>query len=252
MRQGNPFSVRSDAYASDRPDYPAELYAWIAGQCGRRDAAWDCATGNGQAALGLAAYFERVQATDVSAEQIAHARPHVAVTYSVAPAEESGFPDASFDLVSVAQALHWFELPRFWREVSRVCRPGALFCAWGYAWPVVGPALEDALVAPVRRALEPFWAPNNAILWRGYQVHEIGFPFDNLPTPELAIEVRWTLDELLRYLRTWSAYKHSAADPRATAALLDAEHDAKRLVDPAEVLTVRMPLSIRAGRVHPA
>lgn len=125
------FSVASAAYASGRPLYPTELFTWIASNCESHRKAWDCATGNGQAALGLAPHFECVEATDISAEQIEHCFPAPNISYSVQPAEQTMFPTSNFDLVAVAQALHWFDFERFWPEVWRTAKPNAFFCAWG-------------------------------------------------------------------------------------------------------------------------
>ena len=112
------FSAASGRYAAYRPDYPAALFEWLAGLCDRHDTAWDCATGSGQAALGLAPHFRRVVATDASAEQVRHAVAHPSIDYRVAQAEDSGLADHSVDLVTVAQAAHWFDLPRFYAEVT--------------------------------------------------------------------------------------------------------------------------------------
>jgi len=129
------FSSASGRYAAYRPDYPAALFAWLADQCVERDTAWDCATGSGQAALGLAPHFSRVIATDASAEQIRHAEIHPAIAYRVAPAEASGLADRSVDLVTVAQAAHWFDLPRFYAEVTRVLKRGGYSpCGATAAW----------------------------------------------------------------------------------------------------------------------
>ena len=164
MEGGRIFSVQSDDYASSRPHYPAELFAWIAAQCMAWEAAWDCATGNGQAALGLAQHFDWVEATDFSPEQIEHAFAADNVCYSVQPAEQTDFPSASFDLVTVAQALPWFDFDAFWPEVRRTAKPTAFFCAWGYAWFDCDSELDAALFTPVLRILEPFWAGENAIM----------------------------------------------------------------------------------------
>jgi ubiquinone/menaquinone biosynthesis C-methylase UbiE len=243
------FSIESGTYARARPRYPAELYAWIAEHSAATDAAWDVATGTGQAAVALAEHFASVDATDISPQQIAAAEAHPRVTYAVGPAEDSGFADARFDLVAVAQALHWFDFPRSWREVSRVARPGALFCAWGYDWLTTTPELDASLIFPFRRLLEPFWAPNNRILWSGYVDADIAFPYQRLATPTLAIHERWTIDQLIQYMQTWSSFKHSRADAAAAAALDEAARHARTLVPADLLLPVEMPLKLVAGRV---
>ncbi|MFN3944756.1 MAG: class I SAM-dependent methyltransferase [Allosphingosinicella sp.] len=243
------FAERSGDYAAARPTYPPELFDWIAGQCASREAAWDCATGNGQAALGLAARFATVHATDLSLEQVAHGFAAPNIVYAAAPAERSGFPPASFDLVTVAQALHWFDFPRFWTELSRVARPGAFFCAWGYSWFDPEPELDAALLAPLRRLLDPFWAPANRILWNGYPSADIAFPFDRLSTPSFRIELEWRLADLLAYVRTWSAAKAAERDPDAAARLAALSEAAERSIDGTRRFPLAMPLSLVAARI---
>src|SRR5205085_8056471 len=128
-----------------RPTYPDELFRLLAGWAPAVDRVWDCATGNGQAAIGLARHFRQVEATDASAEQIANAVPTDRVTYSVQPAERTSFPDASFDAVSVAQALHWFDFDRFNAEVRRVLRPRGVILVTSYGWSHVSPGFDAEL-----------------------------------------------------------------------------------------------------------
>ena len=158
------FSSASGRYAAFRPDYPATLYDWLAGQCAEHDIAWDCATGSGQAAQGLAPHFRCVVATDASAEQIRHAATHPDIDYRVAPAEASGLVDHSVDLVTVAQAAHWFDLPRFYAEVARVLKPGGVIALWGYGRMV----LPGELDAPFQRFYEEtvgsYWPPERALI----------------------------------------------------------------------------------------
>jgi hypothetical protein len=246
----NPFAVGSAAYASARPGYPEDLFRWLAGQCEHHRRAWDCATGNGQAAVGLADHFAHVDATDVSAEQIAHARPHPRVRYAVASAEASGLPAGECDLVAVAQALHWFRFEQFWREVRRVAMPNAFFCAWAYDWPESTPDVDEGLLAPFRAILEPYWAPNNRIAWDGYRTEEIGFPFHRLGTPSFEIKVGWTLDQLVEYLMTWSAFKRSRENAGARTAVDDLLKRARSLLPAGQVIHVRMPLTVLAGRIR--
>ena len=247
--QQNTFAEKSASYASARPRYPADLFCWISGQCEDNRCAWDCATGNGQAAIGLADYFVHVDATDLSAEQIDHPLPHPRVQYAVASAEASGLPEGGYDLVAVAQALHWFRFEPFWIEVRRVAKPNALFCAWGYDWPESTHGVDHELVAPLRALLEPFWASNNRILWDGYRTEEVGFPFVRLHTPSFVIEVGWTLGRLIDYLMTWSAFKRSRQDSSALTAVGDLLRRARSRIPADEVIQIRMPLKVLAGRV---
>jgi len=205
------FSSASDRYAAYRPDYPAALFAWLASLCPRpgtsaeRDAAWDCATGSGQAALGLAPHFRQVVATDASAEQIRHAELHPAIDYRVAPAEASGLADHSVDLVTVAQAAHWFDLPRFYAEVTRVLKPGGVLALWGYGRMV----LPGDMDAPFRHfygeTVGPYWPPERALIDDAYR--SLDFPFAEIGAPAFHIEVEWSLPRLIAYLSTWSAAK---------------------------------------------
>jgi SAM-dependent methyltransferase len=249
MASKNTFALKSDAYAFARPRYPASLYEWLVRNVARRERAWDCATGNGQAAVDLAAHFEQVFATDVSQEQIAQQLTADNVTYSVQPAEKTTFADASFDLVTVAQALHWFDFRAFWPEVARVSRPGALFCAWGYAWFECEPDVDADVVRPFRDLIAPFWAPNNKLLWDGYQQRDIAFPMERLTTPPFAIEVRWTVPQLIAYMQTWSSYKRSQADRKAAVALSEIVDKALAAYAGKGPMQVRMPLAVVAGRV---
>ncbi len=140
------FSGHADRYEAFRPDYPAELFDYLASIAPGHELAWDCATGNGQAALGVAPYFASVIATDASARQIEQARPRENVRYSVSPASDAPTPDASVDMVTVAQALHWFDLPAFYTEVRRVARHDAVLAVWCYEMHSIIPEV-DAIVS---------------------------------------------------------------------------------------------------------
>src|ERR1043165_5287441 len=120
------FSTQSQDYARYRPDYPPSLFQWLASLTSAHALAWDVGTGSGQAALALADHYRRVVATDAAEAQLRHAVAHERVTYKGMPAENTDLGNASVDLVTVAQALHWFDFDRFYREVQRVLRPGGL------------------------------------------------------------------------------------------------------------------------------
>jgi SAM-dependent methyltransferase len=242
------FSTQAAAYAAFRPRYPDPLFDWAAGLAPGRDLAWDCGTGSGQAAVALADRFARVHATDASAAQLAHAAAHPRVTYAVAPAERSGLADAAVDLVTVAQALHWFDLDPFYAEVRRVLRPGGAIAVWSYGDLRTGdPALDAPLLHFAHVTLGPWWPPERALVDAGYRT--IPFPFREVAPPAFALEHRWTLPELAGYLRSWSAtLRWQAAHGTDPVAPLEAALRAP-WGDPDERRPITWPLAIRAGRV---
>ena len=172
----------------------------------RRERAWDCGTGNGQVAIVLAEHFERVEATDISKAQLNSAAAHERVFYSVQPAEKTAFPAAGFDLITVAQAIHWFDFDAFYREVDRTIRPGGLLAVFGYDRPKLSPAVDAVIDAFYRDVVGPFWDRERHYIDEQYQT--IPFPYTPIATPVFAIEVEWSFEHLIGYLGTWSAVKH--------------------------------------------
>lgn len=197
------FSAHAADYARARPSYPPELFAWLAQQCPAHDLAWDCGTGNGQAAQALAGHFQRVHATDLSAEQVAQAEPHARIDYRAAPAEASGLAERSCDLVTVAQALHWFCNEAFYTEVRRVLKPGGVLAAWTYTLLRGEPELNAVIEDFYRNTVGPWWPPERR--WVDLAYREMPFPFADIATPGFEIRLDWTRADLLAYLRTWSA-----------------------------------------------
>ena len=205
------FSGHAADYASHRPTYPRELFEYLSGLVERRSIAWDCATGNGQAARALAEFFERVIATDASAEQIASAAelPHH-VELRVVPAEDSALPPASVDLVTVAQALHWFDCEAFFAEVDRVLAPGGVLAVWSYGLTRISPEVDVVIDRFYRGEIEEFWPPERMHVETAYR--EIPFPYEEQENvPDFSMVVEWTVDELLNYLGTWSAVRRFVA-----------------------------------------
>ncbi|OAI43142.1 hypothetical protein AYO41_02795 [Verrucomicrobia bacterium SCGC AG-212-E04] len=207
------FSEQSAQYAAARPTYPEALFDFVASLAPATERAWDCATGSGQAAGGLARRFDAVEATDASAEQIAHAIPFPGVRYSVQPAERTDFAPASFDAVCVAQALHWFDFAAFFPEVTRVLKNGGVFAAWGYDWMAVDPAFDAAFQESVLDVVAPRWAPQNQLLWDGYR--DVPIPLERIATPEFNMQVSWNFPQLLAYVRTWSTVRRIVAEDSA-------------------------------------
>ena len=249
MTQTNTFSTRSNQYATARPTYPKELYEWIASKCSRREAAWDCATGNGQAAQDLAPYFSKIYATDVSQQQVDNNFSKSNIIYSQSPAEETIFIDNSFDLITVAQALHWFDYDKFWPEVIRTGKDKALFCSWGYSWFKFEENIKRELIDPFYKLIEPYWASNNQILWDGFHPKDISFPFTPIEAPSLDINVNWSVSELIDYLKTWSAYKFAIENTDFNNELSDLLESFNNSHSPDNRLDLSMPIFITAGYI---
>lgn len=222
------------------------MYEFIVSLPPGRELAWDCATGNGQAARDLARYFDRVIASDASAEQIANAAKVPNVEYVVATAEASGLPSGSFQLVTVAQALHWFEHHRFAAEVRRVTVKGGILAAWYYGSCHAGDDVEPILMEFQDRTMGPYWSPRRKWVDEGYKT--IPFPFEELPTPPFELRVRWSLSQLGEYIGSWSAvaaYRRAVGqDP--VAPLL--ERLGKHWSPSDRPRDVIWPLGLRVGR----
>ena len=199
------FSGHAATYARYRPGYPDALFGWLAARLPARGpkCAWDCATGSGQAALSLARHVDSVVATDASAAQIANATPHARVRYAVAPAEASGLPDASMQLVTVAQALHWFDGPRFYQEVARVLVPGGLLAVWTYRQCRVSRAVDAVIESLYDGILGEDWPPERRLVESGYR--GILPDWQCLAMPVFETRCDWDVDALAGYLSSWSA-----------------------------------------------
>jgi ubiquinone/menaquinone biosynthesis C-methylase UbiE len=241
------FSSGSKQYARHRPSYPEELFLFLSELAPQHKAMWDCATGNGQAAISCAKYFSHVEATDISAEQIRECTLHPKITYSVCPAESTPFGANSFDLITVAQAYHWFDQEKFSREAERVLKPNGVLAVIGYGFFEVNPLIDEVIHENLLNPIDKFWAHGNRLLMSGYR--DITLPFDKIPiTQKFSIKVEWNLQHLLAYLRTWSAVKlfikEYGADPVAELepkiSLLWGEPEKERIV--------QMPIFLRVSR----
>lgn len=241
------FSAGADNYTRYRPSYPPQLFAWLAGLTQEHKAAWDCGCGNGQAAIGLVPYYERVIATDPSQQQIDHAILHERISYSVATAEEPGIESNTVDLVVVAQALHWFDFERFYSVVCRVAHAGGALAAISYGEVrVEGP--PDSIISNFyHNIIGPYWPPERHYVDEHYAT--IPFPFAEIEAPSFAMECNWDLEHLKGYLGTWSAVKEYQRrlghDPLA---LIDSELRSM-WGDPQRVRRISWPLAMRVGRV---
>ncbi|HEX7046612.1 MAG TPA: class I SAM-dependent methyltransferase [Gammaproteobacteria bacterium] len=239
------FSGHANHYARARPDYPDGLFEWLATQCKERTRAWDCATGSGQAARQLAERFEHVVATDASAAQIANAKPAANIEYRVAPAEHSRLDDASVDLVTVAQALHWFDVEKFYVEAKRVLKPSGVIAAWGYHLTRVQPEIDRIIEVFDEEIIGPFWPPERRHIDNRYQ--DLPFPFTHIAVPEFTMHLAWSREQFLAYIATWSAVqryrKEKDHDP-----MVWLENEIAAYWNPGEVLDVSWPMFFLAGR----
>lgn len=246
MHSKDHFSPVAKDYAAFRPRYPRALFSWLAGIAPGHDVAWDCACGSGQASVDLAEHFGRVVATDLSESQLRAATPHPRVEYRVAVAAASGLPPASVAVVTVAQALHWFDLDEFYAEVRRVLRPGGVLAAWSYGVPQFEDESVDAVIQNFyHRVVGPYWPPERKQVEEGYR--SLPFPAPELDVPALTMERQWSADAILGYVRSWSATSRCI---RAVADPIPALRDEllRAWGDPGRRQTLRWPLSVRAAR----
>jgi SAM-dependent methyltransferase len=242
------FAFAAGEYATYRPHYPGELFAWLRQRTPSARRVWDCGTGSGQAAMALAARFELVVATDPSLTQLIHAARDGAVQYAASTAEAAPLRRGSIDLVTVAQALHWFDRAAFFNEARRVLVPGGLLAIWSYGIPTIAPAIDEVLRRFHDVELGAYWSPERRLVERGYE--GISLPFVEEPAPRFSMQATWSLPQLGGYLSTWSAvgkYRQvTGADPipgimRALAKCWE-DHANTRLVD--------WPLILRVGSPH--
>jgi SAM-dependent methyltransferase len=241
------FRHQARHYAEFRPDYPPEMFTYLASQCANRKLVWDCATGSGQAAIGLGKHFDRVIATDISQEQISFAKQNPSVTYKVAPAEKTHLPDAVFDLVTIFQALHWLKRDLFFEEVKRVLKPVGIFAVAVYGDPVLeGPAANDLMQHYNHRVVGSYWPSERKLVDEAYA--SIRFPFDEILAPEFTLQKSWTLGALAGYLRTWSATQRyiekNESDPVSEFEATMREHCS----EPAKPQTITWPFTFRVFR----
>ncbi len=196
------FSQRADAYVRYRPVYPPELYAYLASVAPDRRLAWDCGTGNGQAAVGLVDFFDRVIATDASGEQLAQAPAHSRIEYKIASAESSGLASESAGLVTVAVAVHWFDLGRFYAEVRRVLLPKGVIAVWCYSVPAIEPGIDAIVKRYLQEILSGYWPDRFRYVKEQYRT--LPFPFEEMTAPMFTMETQWDLAQVIGFLYSWS------------------------------------------------
>lgn len=241
------FSSGSEAYAQFRPQYPQSLYDWLLSQVTTREKVWDCGTGSGQVACALAACFTKVYATDISQKQLENAVQKSNIFYSVNAAENSGFPANEFDLITVGQAIHWFDFDRFYAEVKRTLKPGGILAVIGYGLVRSNQEKINSLIDDLYTdILGKYWEPERKYIDENYRT--LPFPFPEIEVPQLSMICSWSVEHFTGYLYTWSAVRNymekTGMDPLKTIYReLQSYRDTKTEIE------FHFPVLLRAGKM---
>lgn len=200
------FSKQSDLYSRFRPGYPNKLFQFLLPLIPNKDAAWDCGTGNGQVAIKLAAFFKEVYATDISTAQIDNATKKENIFYEVVNAEDTKFENNAFDIITVAQAIHWFNFEIFYNEVNRTLKPGGIIAVFGYDIFSINKEIDNLIQKFYKETTGPYWDKERRYIDEQYKT--IPFPFKQIEAPEFSMSYTWQLEQVIGYLNTWSAVQH--------------------------------------------
>ncbi|GAA5039354.1 methyltransferase [Marivirga lumbricoides] len=241
------FSSLAKQYAQFRPGYPDEIFHFIQKEISGTKYAWDCGTGNGQVALKLASFMEQVEATDISEKQLGAATLQPNIRYSRQAAEQTDFPSKHFDLITVAQAIHWFEFDSFYREVARVLKPDGLFVVLGYGLLRVNKEVDEVLDRFYHDIIGDYWDPERKHIENHYQ--QIPFPFQEIVTPSLVHTTKWSLEHFLGYLQSWSAVKRYEEEKQKSPVLEFQPLFKKAWGDEQNQYSVKFPILFRAGKL---
>ena len=244
------FSKQSKKYAASRPSYPRALFDFLGGLVQKRELAWDCATGNGQAVAFLGEYFDRVIASDASVRQVENARARKNVHFTVFPAERADIKDNSVDLITVAQALHWFKFDEFYREVRRVSRKGGVIAAWAYGHYSISLEVDRVTQAFYKDVVGKYWPIEIKYIENKYE--DTPFPFAQIGAPDFHIDLEWSLRDLVGYFYTWSSVQkyieENKSDP-VEKLLYPGLKEAWNRDGVSERKKVTWPIYLKVGRV---
>ncbi|MFA3782182.1 methyltransferase domain-containing protein [Melioribacteraceae bacterium 4301-Me] len=203
------FSKQANIYSVNRPTYPRELFEYLASITPSKKIALDCATGNGQAAVSLAEFFESVKAIDASQKQLQNAKARPNVEYKLSTAEKTDFPNDYFDLITVAQALHWFDIEKFFNEAKRILKPNGIIAIFIYTNFISDSKIEHIIDNFYNNIVGKYWPPERKHVDTRYE--SIPFPFDmsnefeEIRPPSFIIKTHWNCEQLFGYLESWSA-----------------------------------------------
>jgi SAM-dependent methyltransferase len=241
------FSGHSKIYAAFRPSYPQALYDFILKHDTNESSAWDCATGNGQVAKVLAKYFKNVYATDISQQQLDNAIQADNIYYAISAAEKTSFPENQFDLITVGQALHWFDVNAFYTEVKRVGKNNSVIAVWGYSLCTINEDIDKIFLDYYNNIVGPYWDQARRLVEDEYK--NIPFPFKQIAAPKFEINVSWTLNEFVGYLTSWSAtqkyIKVNKKDP-----VEDVNKKLQQHWNDHELKSVRFPVFVKLGVIQ--
>ena len=241
------FSAQSKQYATFRPTYPDDLYQFIFTHLHTKSCAWDCATGNGQVANYLSAHFERVYDTDISQQQLNNALHKNNIIYTVSSAEKTSFANDQFDLITVAQALHWFNVDEFYKEARRVAKNNSLLAVWGYGLCAVNQEVDKLFLDFYHNIVGPYWDNARKLVEAEYK--DIPFPFKIISTPKFYIRVDWTFEQFTGYLSTWSATQKYIGVNKINPVIAFEEKLAKLWSD-VEKKTINFPIFLKLGVIE--
>lgn len=237
------FNNNSSHYATYRPKYPRELYENISSLCKNHNLVWDCACGNGQVAIDISEYFEKVEASDIAENQIANAFKKSNINYSIQNSEATSFPNDYFDAICIAQALHWFNLNKFFKEAKRVLKKDGIFICWGYSFFKINDDIDNLLNHFLLNKIDTFWSENNRSLHNQY--NNIKFPFKSINFPRINMIENWSINRLIEYLNTWSSVK-LYNEKFNTFIVNDLENELKKIWKDNETKKINMELFIKA------
>ncbi|PAU95558.1 SAM-dependent methyltransferase [Aliifodinibius salipaludis] len=240
------FSKQADLYAKFRPDYPDKMYEFIFKHLNQQRIAWDCATGSGQVAGYLSNHFDQVFANDISKEQLSYAPEKANITYLNTPAEHSGLPDDTFDLITIAQAIHWLNFDQFYNEVRRTAAQNGLLAVIGYGMVRISERVNPIIDEMYETAFSKYFNENRRYLDNRYQ--NIPFPFDEIPTPSFEKHYTWSLDQLEGYFNSWSAIQRIKAEEGYNPADETINELEKALSNPKK-FEATFPIFMRLGKI---
>lgn len=244
------FSSTSKEYSFSRPLYPDTLYKYLSDVTPNKNVAWDCATGNGQAAIGLCKHFKNVIASDASKGQLDYQFERTNIRYEMFPAEKADIGDNSVDLITVAQAAHWFDLDKFYKEVIRVGKSNGILAIWSYGMHQIDKDVDkiSARLNVNGDILGKYWPPETNYVKDDYKT--IPFPFKEILAPKFEMNVYWSLDDLISYMQTWSAVKRFNNEKKFNPLNLIIDELEKLWGNHEDQKVVKWNINIRIGKIH--